>query len=288
MDKDLAYIVSGGRTGTKYFGEMLCDFIPEAYSVHEPDLLDVEDPRKLLGQIRTFGLWHMVFGRLMGKTGIRTLATRHLAGKVSDEIQFLERVRAQRASYYDSLESPLIIESYSQWYGLLPQIRELYPDARIVGIIRDPRDWVVSWLNHGRRHDGRDRVTLFGQKRLTPVMVGEADLVPDWEALTPFERLCWDWRIVNNTIVDFCDQDEASRIYRFEDLFLGEDDTAMRDLINFVAQHPSRTYEHTYDAQLRRQKVNTRASRAERWPQWTPEQVQHLEKMCQPLMSRFG
>jgi len=288
MDQDLAYIVSGGRTGTKYFGEMLCDFIPEAYSVHEPDVATLDDLQLLRQRVKTFGLWHMVVGRLLGKTGIRALSTRRLSGDIGDQKRFIQSIRRHRESYYAGLNAPLIIESYNQWYGLLPQVRELYPDARIVGIIRDPRDWVVSWLNHGARHGRTDRVTMFGQKRLTPAMVGEADLVPDWETLTPFEKLCWDWRVINTTIVDFCDQDEASRVFRFEDLFLGEDDTSMRDLINFVAQHPSRTYEQTYDAELRRQKVNTRASRAERWPQWTPEQVRHLEKMCQPLMSRFG
>ncbi|MCI4644869.1 MAG: sulfotransferase [Hyphomonadaceae bacterium] len=288
MDKDLAFIVSGGRTGTTFFGEYISEFIPDAFSVHEPDVVTQRSRRVLFKRIQDFGIWHMLIGRALGMTGIRPLSRRNLSGEFKDEAPLLGAIRQHRDSYFSRIDAPLVVESYSQWFGILPQLRKVYPEARIVGIIRDPREWVVSWLNHGGRHGPGDFVTMFGHKRLTPEMVGDMQWAEAWETMSPFEKLCWDWKIINGSIAEFCEADPGARLYRFEDLFLNEDDTPMRELIDFVADQPSGQYETKFRTDLLGKKVNSRGDKIAKWHAWTPEQARHLQAHCKPLMDRFG
>ncbi|MFC2966796.1 hypothetical protein [Acidimangrovimonas pyrenivorans] len=143
MSRDFVFIVSGGRTGTQYFGDLMGEMIEGAHSVHEPDLASPWEPARMARAIRQFGLWHMVIGRVLGRTGIRNIATRRLRGRIDTQAA-IAAIRRQRDGYYASLSAPLIVESYYQWAGLLPELRALHPTARIIGIVRDPRDLVAQ------------------------------------------------------------------------------------------------------------------------------------------------
>lgn len=82
MTKDLVFIASGGRTGTQFFGDMLKTVIDDCWSEHEPDMLLGLNWRTY-DQIRRFGFWHMVPGRLLGMTGVRSLGHKLLTGELS-------------------------------------------------------------------------------------------------------------------------------------------------------------------------------------------------------------
>ncbi|NBC48978.1 MAG: hypothetical protein GVY22_13540 [Gammaproteobacteria bacterium] len=244
MYKDLVFIVSGGRTGTTFFGSCLAKIIADCFSVHEPDLWDGFTKRSLLA-VKTFGIRHMIIDRLRQRTGIRNLTIKYLSGDWPEQ-QIQDAVRAHRDRYYQGIEAGLIIEAYSQWYGLLPVIRTIYPDAKIVGIVRDPREWVRSWMNYGAHHDENDLVTRFGQSRLTPSIVDDADYAERWSSMSQFERLCWDWRIVNSTIRDFAENDILTRIYRFEDLFSNPIRTLkVHNFLEFITNHNYKKYLYT-------------------------------------------
>ncbi|MEM1105745.1 MAG: sulfotransferase [Pseudomonadota bacterium] len=287
MDKDLAFVVSGGRTGTTFFGNNLSRFIPDAFSVHEPDVVTQKSRRLLMKRIGDFGLWHMILGRALGQTGIRLLAEKRLTG-TGDHDALVAAIHAHRDRYFSRLDKPLIVESYSQWFGVLPQLRAAYPNAKIVAIVRDPRDWVVSWLNHGGRHTRGDFVTAFVHRRLTPDLVGDTAWAGQWDEMDAFAKLCWDWKLINTALADFAKTDTQTRLYKFEDLFGTEDDSQIRDLIDFVADHGARRYPARFDRALWGQKVNARGDKVARWQAWSPGQAATLKAHCGPLMEQFG
>ena len=80
MADHFAFIVSGGRTGTQFLGDLLSEAIEDSYSEHEPDIIHGFDEGSL-ERLRRFGLWHMVVGRALGQSGVRVLGTRYLVGK---------------------------------------------------------------------------------------------------------------------------------------------------------------------------------------------------------------
>jgi len=285
VDKDLVFIVSGGRTGTFFFGQMLSEVIPDAYSVHEPDIFP-NDARLLVSRISTFGIWHMVLARLLGRTGIRNLVFKRITGNYKSATQFEDAIRSQRQTYYSNIESDLIIESNAQWYGLLPYIRTSFPTAKVIGIIRDPRDWVPSWLSHGGRHDRRDYIKYFAQRRPDPHLVGDYESAKKWNSMDAFERLCWDWWFINREIDNFVVNDELSRMYRFEDLFLSDSNESLEDMLSFATEHPRRAYPFKLDPALRTQRLNS-SRRSVGWSAWPKSRVRALSDFCGPLMEKY-
>ena len=114
MNHDLVFIASGGRTGTTFFGKRLSGVIEDCWSEHEPDVL-VLDRAKSLPRIRQFGLWHMVFGRLLGQSGLRPIGHRLMAGRI-DEQTAIAQLRAQRATYHAGIPKSLVVESNGRFW----------------------------------------------------------------------------------------------------------------------------------------------------------------------------
>ncbi len=288
IDKDIVFIVSGGRTGTTFFGQQISEIIPDAFSVHEPDLLHPRDVFRNLRAIREFGLWHMVFGRLLGRTGIRVLSTKKISNPVTEETEIQNSIRQHRDAYYSRQKEPLIVESYSQWFGLLDDIREVYPNAKIAGIVRDPRSWVRSWIDYGGHHDSTDIAARVGTGRISPDVVIDpkfADQSSEWSL---FERLCWDWRLVYFRIAEFADRDPLAKLFRFEDIFERQSETGMSDFLDFVAEHGEHRYEYSQPKDFAARQINPSNKTTPDWQNWSAKNAQRLEEFCQPLMSKLG
>ena len=287
-DKHMVIIASGGRTGTRFFGDLLSAMIPGSYSVHEPDVLEGLT-RRTWDRIRAFGVYHMLIGRLLGRTGIRNLSQQFIAGRIDRE-ELVASLRRQRSAYYESLAGDPIIESYYQWYGVLPAVPELFAHYRVVALVRDPRTWVASWMNFGAHFGAKDLVSRFGFRRLDPAMVGDRETAARWAGMTPFERLCWTWREVNGRLADFAESDPATRLYRYEDLFLAEDRRdRLADLLDFITGFSDRRFPTMLDDGLlgERRHASTRQAFPD-WPAWTAEQACRLEEICGPLMRALG
>ncbi|HKL55025.1 MAG TPA: hypothetical protein VJ893_02795 [Roseovarius sp.] len=287
MNKNLVYIVSGGRTGTQYFGDLMSDLIEDTFSVHEPDLLDPFDPLRLVRATRVFGINHMIFGRIAGRTGIRNIARRWQCGLV-DRAAIADAIRAHRDAYYRTVPNSLIIESYYQWYGLADVVRDVYPRCKVIGLVRDPRDWVTSWLNHGGQHDRRDLTRLFGQRRLRPDDFGQTELMARWPEARRFEKHCWDWWMINSRITEAAAVSDLTRVWRFEDVFTSDDPSHLESLLYFAAEHGARRYDVTFDPAIRQERRNASRGRAPGWRAWDCEQARCLERHCGPLMRVYG
>jgi hypothetical protein len=262
--------------------------IEDCFSVHEPDVFEGLT-RRTWERIKTFGLGHMVVGRGIGRTGIRNLAQRRLSG-VASESEIDAAICRHRNGYYASLAASLIIESYYQWFGLLSAVRRVYPNCRVVGVMRDPRTWVASWMNFGSHHDRRDLVRLFGQRRLSPDMIGDVEYVSRWSSMSRFERLCWDWRTIYQQIVDFAAADTRTRLYRYEDIFFCKNRLeTINDMLDFITRFEDRKYRYEFkESKLDQRLHGSKTNAFPGWPDWSPEQARALDETCRKLMARFG
>ncbi|MEX6633047.1 hypothetical protein [Hyphococcus lacteus] len=292
MTKNFVFIVSGGRTGTNFFGTTLGQVITDCFSVHEPDAL--VDPRKFgwkktISQFQTFGVRHMIIDRVLKKSGIRNLAQQFLNGDYNDDNSILiQNIRAHREKYHASISESLIVESYFQWFGLLPVLRSVYPQAKVVGVIRDPRTWVQSRINYRGQHDKSDWIKLLGQSRLTPAMVNDHEYANEWNSMTVFQKLCWDWKITYELIESFAKADPLCSLYKFEDLFESGSTKERLDLFKFITEHGHKTYKYDLEADVFSTRHNTSKGNSNIWQNWSDEDIAFLKNLCGPIMEKHG
>ena len=286
--KHVVIIVSAGRTGTRFFGDFLSSMVPGSHSVHEPDVFE-GFTRRTWERVRTFGIYHMVLGRLFKTTGLRHLSEGFLGGSLELE-RLIEALARQRLPYYEGWAADPIIESYYQWYGILPALPRVFPLSKVLATVRDPRAWVTSWMSFGAHHGPRDLVRKLGFRRLDPAMVGDAALAGRWPEMSRFERLCWTWRTVNGLILDFVDRDPNARLWRYEDLFLSEArERHLEEMLVFLTRFPDRDFGFVPDPALLGRRVHaSRPAGFPNWPDWSEVQARQLDGLCGPLMRRLG
>ena len=286
MNKDLVFITSAGRTGTQFFGDFLKTAIEDCWSAHEPDMLrgSISDQAE---KIRKFGFWYMVPGRLLGTTGVRPLGQRLLTNDISKKNCF-DRLRRSRSRYHKRIAQSLIIESNYQWWPFAKVIGEIWPGAKMIGIIRDPRHWVRSWQNHGPRHKWNDWTKLFPPGRLTPSALGDQQWYRRWKGLGTLGKLAWEWRTIYTHLDSAVTENPSNiRMFRFEDLF-GQPEKNMQELIDFAANHPERKYRYHQPPGFAGWIRNASKGLHPHWLDWRHEDARLVEEMCGSLMQKYG
>lgn len=280
MADHFAFIVSGGRTGTQFLGDLLSEAIEDSYSEHEPDIIHGFD-RGSLERLRRFGLWHMVVGRALGQSGVRVLGTRHLVGK-DDLTATMRKLRAQRKAYHAGIEQSLVIESYYAWWMVASHLPAIFSEAKAVGIVRDPRHWIASWLKRtAKRADGH-WTQLLPPGPLTPARLGDTRWADEWESMSPVGKLAWQWQLINGTILRATD-DGVLDLFRFEDVF--NPDTGEFDrLVDTISTFPDRQYSTRDISEKLSQKRNASSAQGDDWESWTGADKQLVNDICGPVM----
>lgn len=287
-DKDVVLVTSGGRTGTSFFAKTLDRIIDDCFSVHEPDVWHGPFRRESWRAVRWFGLYHVVVGKLLRRTGMRCISERYLSGDWTEK-RAIAAIERQRADFYRSRDASLIVECNAQWYGLLPLLPRVLSSYRVLALVRDPRTWVRSFLNYGHHHDERDQVARLGLPRISPEMFG-GEWAGRWQEMTVFQRLCWDWRFITHRLLEAAESDAGIRVVRFEDLFLGpEPEGKLEETLEFLTDFGDRRYDFSVPAGVFDRRLNvSRPVRMGPWNTWPQERRGFLLEMCGPLMDQLG
>jgi len=286
--KYICIIASGGRTGTTFFGNLLSGIIEDSFSVHEPDLLGGFNAQTW-SRIRTFGVYHMLVGRIIGRTGIRNLNQKYLSGKLSEE-QLALAIRQHREKYYGSIDKSYIIESYFQWYGILPALPKVFRHYKVVGLIRDPRTWVQSLFNQEGLYDGKKSLRKIGHRILDPFMIEDRVYMARWPHMSVFEKNCWLWTAITKTLQRFGTRDENIRIFRYEDLFLSPERAQnMQDMLRFMTKFDDRIFKYHFDPSMLENVRNpSRSAKMPHWQEWPQELCLQMNEICGSLMRDCG
>ncbi len=285
MNKHLVFIASGGRTGTKFLGDMLSSLIDDCWSEHEVDMFDGFN-RLSVQRIRDFGLWHMIVGRSLGLTGLRGAGTRYLAGEQSLE-QCAAQMRREREAYHQRLDANLVIESYWRWWMFAGDIQAIFPGARTVGVVRDPRQWIGSWFAHEKSRSGVHWTYRLPPGPFTPGRIGDWQWADRWDQMSPVARLAWEWRTINQRIVDGAARDGNCKLFRFEDIFVDKS-AAMAELVEFVSVFPERRYDVGDLTDFTRNRRNQSAANGSEWQNWSRSDKEAVDELCGDLMDHFG
>ncbi len=238
-----------------------------------------------LQRIRRFGLWHMVIGRALGVTGVRIAGTRYLTGQASlpDTILQLQR---DRRRYHADVPQSLLIESYYAWWMVANHIPNIFPGAKVIGVIRDPRSWIASWQAREPSRDRGNWIHKLPPGPLNAATVGDQKWAARWDEIGQVGRLAWQWQFINGKIAE-AEQNAGAKMYRFEDIFFPTG-TVLESLCTHLATFQNRIYATRINRALLSKKLNSSAAAANEWLKWSTTEKAIVDELCGPLMERFG
>jgi hypothetical protein len=285
MDKRFVFILSAGRTGTQFLGDRLSQAIDDCWSEHEADAFDGLSA-KSWERIQRFGLWHVVLGRALGKTGLRAASMQYLTGQITLE-QASEWLHRERDPHYVSRPERLIIDSYPRWWAFAGAMDQMWLGAKTVTIIRDPRQWITSFQSHHKSESGQSWSNHFPPGPLTPHRIGDGEWAKRWATLSPVGRIAWRWREVNQRLHAASLDSEFVKMFRYEDLFVAES-PAMADLIRFASDHGDIRFTVRPMDPTKIARSNASSAKDDDWLGWSDKERAEVEELCGPLMDIYG
>lgn len=243
------FILATGRTGTKFFAELLNND-PKITALHEPK------PSRILR------LWTMAY--FEGDANENELAT----------VLFAKRKRLM-----SRIDTPIYIESNPFLVGFLKVLDKVFNDPIIVHVVRDPRDYVRSCVNHGNKR---------GLKKIMNEYLGYWH--PDYNKVLKTDKqldiglkYAAYWRIVNEFIYEHGKKKRNYHLFKFEDLF-DEKSGELARLVELVGADKSLAH-----LPSSRQKVNrSRFDDFGKWQDWESPYCKEVEKICGPYMKKFS
>lgn len=177
------FILSHGRSGTKWLAWAIQKMCSGVIAAHEPPPM------------------------------IKLLALQYYYRNISDK-EALEGVKLARnghiyaaAKYFKASH---YVEVNRNLFSLAEPLREAYPRAKIIGLVRDGRKFLVSMLN--KNFYGED--SGLGKGGGKPYLEGQ---FPRWGGLSQVEKIAYHWVMKINAFVGReCEQ--VDYLYRIEDL----------------------------------------------------------------------
>jgi hypothetical protein len=171
---------------------------------------------------------------------------------------------------------------------LIRPLIEAFPDAQLVWLLRDGRDFVSSGYQRGWYDSDEGLHPSDDFRRFRP----RGDRVRDcsanqWHEMSRFEKICWQWSFTNRTIQSELERARPAdyRVVRIE--FLGE---RLPELCDWLGIEPvdfvisrSNAREQRGEAAVDTPQRNV-VDEILTWTQWSPEQRQAFERHCASMM----
>jgi hypothetical protein len=241
------FIMSTGRTGTKFFATFF-NAHPDIYAVHEPR-----------------PSWRL-----------RMWSSAYMQGDVQKEKMAMV-MRGMRHKLLDDVKEKIYMESNPFITGFASILPQVFDSPTIIHIIRDPRDYVQSSLNHG---------TSIGLKnianRYLPYWYTKTSSSSSRKSGSIMFKVAEFWTAINTYIENNSGKEYYA--FKFEDIF-GDDENAIKKLEKIVGVDMSKIRKTV----TTKEKVNkSKHSVLKSWQDWTPQQCAEIDKLCSPLMQKYG
>jgi len=216
---------------------------------------------------------------------LRKLSNMYLAGKVAKE-DLIRAYADARQALFRNIPQPVYIELNPFLHGFLDVLPELFDQPKILHIVRDPRRYVPSHLNHGILSK---RTAKGWVVRLFPYYMTRSDYLEPrsarkWRHMSHIERVAYRWRAINERLERGGETyGDRYRRVRFEDL-IQPDGAALREIVAWMGL----PFEEDLLRPEERQRNRPRRKLCPDWEAMNLDQQHAILDHCGDLMARYG
>ena len=214
------------------------------------------------------------------------ISNKYIKGFVN-ESEVIKEFKHKRYFYFRKAQlekKELYIESNNRLYSLIPVIKEIFEDYRIIHIVRDGREVVRSGMNR-KYYTNND---VFFKKRIMALDFKNDEYYSQWNEMSSFEKTCWWWQKKDSIIYSQVKNCEKARTYKYEELFFSNDAQLFEELIRFIGIDDV-TSQKKYFLQNRNKKINkNNLNNFPKWNEWNDEQKNKFNLIAGEHMQEMG
>jgi hypothetical protein len=260
------FVVSTGRTGTKFFETFFNVVDKKSHTVHEPqpDFFDLS----------------------MNKVRLNWSAS-----------QIEAYIRQYRGNYLRKL-SPNKIKRYVECNPFLPIILDnivaVFKKAKIIIITREAKSYVKSALNKSPIDDGKMFVYAEndGRLRLRALDYKDDPWLNEWESFSRMQKIAWFWNKTNLHLLDFYKNNKPISLHiKFEDIFSSDKEQRKKTIISiltFLKIKPSETLMAELLETIQTKSNTTKEEVFSGFEEWSKEEQQQFEQLTLTATKRIN
>ncbi len=252
------FILGTHRTGTKTLNYFFNNYYKEVNSFHQFNSLRL----------------------------INIFSNCYLANKMSENIykNLIKRTLIKHIRKNSKDKIYIIANGFN--YLSVKFLKDIYDDIKVVHIIRDPRDFVVSYINFiANRWQSWVANNVIPFWNINGYEVNQYTKI-EWKNLSQFEHFCWLWKFKNELIMKlYSDNNGNYFLMKLETL---NNKKARKEvierLLNFVGLEYKKNCEDFFD-----RKYNfSKNSKMHKWIMWDSKKANKLNNICGELMRKYN
>lgn len=251
-DFQLVFIISTGRTGTKFLARFL-NQIPNVVSKHEPE------PDKKIVDL-----------------GINY--SRNIIG-TQEAVQIIKNSRKAIYKELKRKNCDLYIESNNRLFSLIPVLRLAFEDPKIIHIVRDGREYVRSGMSRAWYRD-KDKAY-----RLRAKYFSNDEYCDTWDEMDRFKKIIWRWKTKDEFIYEgLTNYDNYLRV-KFENIF-NNNHKGIYKIAEFIGIE-KKMIQSLVDNMIENKINSTKNYEIKHWSQWSQNKKNTFDKLAKEHMEKY-
>ncbi|HWB62933.1 MAG TPA: hypothetical protein VG603_05425, partial [Chitinophagales bacterium] len=193
------FIVGSGQIGSKFFSALFSKFFPGILALHEPA------PNLLQLGINKYR---------------QGLTTQQVIDAVAQQRQWVAGLMRQEGK-------SIYLESNGMLWLTVPELTKVFPNNRVLYIVRNPIDFVVSAGNRVMPDGTYFYAPPNRDFYLTPADLRDTEIQELWPGFSRHDKIAWYWLKCNEYLFEEYTTGTEMMMVRFEDLFYAATKTEM-------------------------------------------------------------
>jgi hypothetical protein len=263
---NVVLIVSTGRTGTEFLAKFFARNFKGVDARHEPPM----------------DMFELGAGILRGKYTPETAEEYFY----SHRYELLKEVIDANNDFY--------IESNLNQSLVLDVAEKVFPNLKIIHVIRDPKTCIKSYYN--KSPDDSGKLYFMGEgdfrERIVPEDFPGDAYSGKTASMNRFEKVCWYWAKYNSVAADYCEKHPENSIrVKYEDIFLGQNKNGeISKLIRFIGLEDRMKFspDEVFKSLDNRSNASRHGELIGDYDTWTTEMKASFHAMLDAPMARFG